>query len=91
MGYDFDCAVVTGASGFIGQALMRFLADRNVFVYGIVRHVDDARLFRSERVVYIPCPMDAYDNLTDAAGWARAQAEGVLSPGLGWYGGEGAG
>jgi nucleoside-diphosphate-sugar epimerase len=63
MGYDFDCAVVTGASGFIGQALMRFLADRNVSVYGIVRHADDARLFRSERVVYIPCPMDAYDTL----------------------------
>lgn len=60
---DFDCAIVTGASGFIGQALLRSLVDKGVSVYGIVRNPDDARLFQSPKVQYLSCAMDAYDTL----------------------------
>ena len=57
-----SCAVVTGASGFIGQALVQFLSKKNVNVLGITRK-QKVELFQSVNIRYINCSMKDYYQL----------------------------
>lgn len=59
-----SCVVVTGASGFIGQALIHFLAEKNIKVLGITRS-HKPEMFQSSQVRYINCSMEEYYRLPD--------------------------
>ncbi|SDP06266.1 NAD-dependent epimerase/dehydratase family protein [Selenomonas ruminantium] len=57
------CAIVTGASGFIGQALLRFLTRKKIAVVGVVRRESFQDLFQSPLLTYMTCSMEHYDKL----------------------------
>lgn len=57
-------AIVTGASGFVGGALVRELVSNGVNVYAIVRNKEkSAGLKKLDNVVIIECNMSEYKNL----------------------------
>ena len=63
MNNGLTCAIVTGASGFIGQALLQFLAEKGIAVIGVVRSETSKKLFQSPLVTYMTCGMEDYDKL----------------------------
>lgn len=48
-------AIVTGATGFIGEALVRRLICNGVFVYAVSRNAEKLRLFEKDKNVEIIC------------------------------------
>lgn len=60
-------AIVTGANGFIGKALIKELTNRGIQVYGVVRtraqNVEE--LTNMEGVALISCDIDRYDQLPE--------------------------
>lgn len=57
------CAIVTGASGFIGQALLQFLTEKKIAVVGVVRREPSQDMFQSPLLTYVTCDMEDYDKL----------------------------
>lgn len=68
-------AIVTGASGFIGQALLRFLTDRKVTVVGVVRSEISETAFQSPLLTYIKCGMADYEKLPQLLAERNLQSE----------------
>ena len=63
-------AIITGASGMLGQALCRLLAGKGIQVYAVVRpgSQQNAYLFQHERVTAVPCDLMELTKLPDKIG-----------------------
>lgn len=57
--------ILTGATGFIGQALLSVLNDQNIFVYVIVRNYNCYIFEKYSNIRMIECAMEDYSNLPD--------------------------
>ena len=58
-------AVVTGANGFLGKALVKELCSREINVIAIVHTLSDNDVSITSGVRYIPCDLKHYVNLCD--------------------------
>lgn len=60
-------AIITGASGMLGQALCRLLVEEGVEVYAVVRPGSDhnAHMFRHERLTMVECDLSELMRLPD--------------------------
>lgn len=59
-------AIVTGATGFVGQFLVRELLRNGYYVYAVVRNVDKCKdLFNDSQLCIIQCEMGEYLTLVD--------------------------
>lgn len=50
-------AIVTGASGFIGRALVRELLENGYFIYAVGREGSCQKIPQSERLVFVACDL----------------------------------
>ncbi len=56
--------IITGASGFIGKALTKYLLDKDITVFALVRNAQKLAEFSSySNINIITCSMDEYKNL----------------------------
>jgi len=58
-------AIVTGANGFVGSAVIRELLKHGVFVYAVDRQGMNANLPQDHRVTFIPCELADIAQLKD--------------------------
>ncbi len=63
-------AVVTGASGMLGQALIRLLVSKGIFVYAVVRagSKQNEWMMRHERVHFVECDLAELTSLAEKIG-----------------------
>ncbi|WP_400239112.1 NAD-dependent epimerase/dehydratase family protein [Methanomethylophilus alvi] len=52
-----NAVVVTGANGFIGNAIVRYFISRNIKVYAIIHNGNDSRLEKTDNLEVISCEM----------------------------------
>ena len=58
-----DVVMLTGATGFIGNAVLRKLIERKIYVIATARSSAPDNIPQSPYVEYIPCDMDQLDSL----------------------------
>lgn len=56
-------AIVTGASGFLGKALVQELIEQGVEVIAVVRNEASSRQLKNYNTQVLVCPLDNYNNL----------------------------
>lgn len=63
-------AIVTGASGMLGQALIRNLIARNIQVYAVLRpgSENNAGMFQNERIISVECDLKDMISLQEKIG-----------------------
>lgn len=61
-------AIVTGASGFIGQAVVKELLRNNYRVYAVIRKHFESEVFSYEHCIPVVCDLDNLSNLSKELG-----------------------
>lgn len=62
---DMKTAIVTGASGFVGGAVLRELLNNNYTVYAVIREGREDTLPKSDRCIPVPCDLSEISTLVN--------------------------